>query len=141
MHLVIAISFIAMLLQKIIIAYLFAQFSNSPFHTDHIEGHYQPRCPIHLGYYDLRLVDNMIEQARLAKSYGIQGFCYYFYWFDGKVLMRQPLEQMLADARVDMPFCLMWANENWTRRWDGLPRQILLPLGSLDVPPIHQARR
>ena len=82
-------------------------------------GHYQPHCPIHLGYYDLRTPKVMEEQAKLAKEYGIYGFAYYFYWFDGKPVMEKPLEAMLENSNVDIPFFLLWANENWTRRWDG----------------------
>lgn len=104
----------------------FTEWTNVGKAMPNFKGHHQPHCPVHLGYYDLRLVENMIEQATLAKSYGIHGFCYYFYWFDGKVLMRQPLEQMLGDQRVDMPFCLIWANENWSRRWDGKEDDILI---------------
>lgn len=104
----------------------FTEWTNVGKAQPNFEGHYQPHCPIHVGYYDLRLVENMIEQARLAKAYGINGFCYYFYWFDGKVLMHQPLEQMLSDSRVDMPFCLIWANENWSRRWDGKEDDVLI---------------
>jgi SAM-dependent methyltransferase len=90
------------------------------------DGHYQPHCPIHLGYYDLRIRDTLIEQSKLAKAYGIYGFSYYFYWFAGKVLMELPLQNMLEDKRIDMPFCLTWANENWTRRWDGAENDILI---------------
>lgn len=89
-------------------------------------GHHQPRLPSDLGFYDLRLVENMREQARMAKNYGIYGFAYYFYWFSGKTIMDLPLKQMLEDKSVDMPFCLSWANENWTRRWDGLEDEILI---------------
>lgn len=104
----------------------FTEWTNVGKAAPNFKGHSQPHCPIHLGYYDLRLVENMIEQARLAKAYGIHGFCYYFYWFDSKVLMRQPLEKMLEDPRVDLPFCLIWANENWSRRWDGKEDDILI---------------
>ena len=90
------------------------------------DGHYQPHCPIHLGYYDLRITENMIEQAKLAKNYGISGFAYYVYWFNGKTIMETPLENMLKEPRVDMPFCIAWANENWTRRWDGQEEDILI---------------
>ena len=90
------------------------------------DGHYQPHCPIHLGYYDLRITENMIEQAELAKNYGISGFAYYVYWFNGKTIMEKPLNNMLKEPRVDMPFCIAWANENWTRRWDGQEEDILI---------------
>jgi SAM-dependent methyltransferase len=89
-------------------------------------GHYQPHCPIHLGYYDLRINEILIEQAKLAQDYGIHGFSYYFYWFAGKVLMNLPLQEMLKNKNLNMPFCLTWANENWTRRWDGADNDILI---------------
>ncbi len=89
-------------------------------------GHHQPHCPIHLGYYDLRLPEVMEEQARIARHYGLGGFNYYFYWFAGRTLMEAPLRSMLANPGVDMPFCLTWANENWTRRWDGRDADILI---------------
>lgn len=90
------------------------------------ENHYQPHCPIHLGYYDLRIPEILVEQARLARLYGVAGFSYYFYWFDGKTLMEAPLRSMLERPEVDIPFCLTWANENWTRRWDGKNSEILI---------------
>ena len=89
-------------------------------------GHHQPHCPIHLGYYDLRIPQIMQEQTRLARNYGVSGFAYYFYWFAGQLLMETPLEAMLADREVDLPFCMIWANENWTRRWDGQDQEVLI---------------
>lgn len=90
------------------------------------DDHYQPHCPIHLGYYDLRIIENMIAQAELAKNYGINGFAYYVYWFNGKTIMETPLNNMLKEPKVDIPFCITWANENWTRRWDGKEEDILI---------------
>lgn len=83
------------------------------------EGHYQPRIPAHFGYYDLALPEVMEEQAELAKNYGISSFAYYFYWFNGRPVMEAPLKQMLGNPNVNISFCLTWANEDWTRRWDG----------------------
>ena len=90
------------------------------------DGHYQPHIPADLGYYDLRDSETRIAQAELARKYGIEGFCYYHYWFNGKQLLQQPLQDLLASGKPDFPFCLCWANENWTRRWDGEDQQILM---------------
>jgi lipopolysaccharide biosynthesis protein len=90
------------------------------------KGHYQPHCPVHFGYYDLRIPEVMQEQARVARQYGLGGFAYHFYWFAGRTIMEQPLRGMLSNSRVDMPFFLNWANENWTRRWDGNDSEVLI---------------
>jgi len=104
----------------------FTEWYNVGKALPNFSGHYQPHCPIHLGYYDLRIPETLIEQAKLAKNYGIHGFSYYFYWFAGKVLMDLPLQNMLNNKNLNMPFCLTWANENWTRRWDGAEDDILI---------------
>jgi lipopolysaccharide biosynthesis protein len=89
-------------------------------------GHYQPRCPRDLGFYDLRLPAARDAPASLAKQYGIHGFCYYHYWFNGKVLMEEPMKAVLESKKPDFPFMICWANENWTRAWDGRTRNVLI---------------
>lgn len=89
-------------------------------------GHHQPHIPADLGFYDLRLRETRIAQAELAKRYGISAFCYYHYWFDGKLILEKPLEAILSDQEPDLPFCICWANETWNRRWDGREHEILL---------------
>ncbi|NOR88309.1 MAG: glycosyltransferase, partial [Bacteroidales bacterium] len=88
--------------------------------------HYQPHLPADLGFYDLRIPQIQEQQAELAQQYGIHGFCYYYYNFNGKKLLDLPLNNMLKSEKPDFPFCLCWANENWTRRWDGRDEEVLI---------------
>jgi hypothetical protein len=82
-------------------------------------GHYQPHLPADLGFYDLRTSETREAQAALAREYGISGFCYYHYWFNGRRLLGRPFDEVLESGRPDFPFSLCWANEDWTRAWDG----------------------
>ena len=90
-------------------------------------GHYQPHVPADLGFYDLRIGATRQAQAELARQAGIEAFCYYHYWFDGKRLLERPFNEVLESGRPDFPFCLCWANEPWSRRWDGRGEDVLQP--------------
>jgi lipopolysaccharide biosynthesis protein len=104
----------------------FTEWTNTKKSVPRFENHYQPHEPSDLGYYDLRNLDSLKAQAQLASEYGIYGFCFYHYWFNGKRVLEKPVDTILQNKDYSFPFCLCWANENWTRRWDGNDKEVLL---------------
>lgn len=104
----------------------FTEWTNVTKARPRFPGHYQPHLPADLGFYDLRVPEVRELQAQMAQEAGIYGFCYYHYWFNGKLLMERPLKEVLESGKPNFPFMICWANENWTRAWDGGEKQILI---------------
>ena len=89
-------------------------------------GHYQPRLPADLGFYDLRVAETRLAQAELAKQYGIYGFCYWHYWFGGKQILERPLQDVIKLGEPNLPICVAWANQTWQGTWHGLSSKKIL---------------
>jgi len=104
----------------------FTEWTNTKKEKPRFKGHNQPHTPYAKEYYDLSDLNSLKRQVELAKQYGLSGFCFYHYWFEGKLLLEKPIENLLKDKTIDFPFCLSWANENWTRRWDGKDKEVLI---------------
>ena len=104
----------------------FTEWTNIARGLPRFAGHYQPRIPRDLGHYRLEGTSVLRQQAEMARAAGLDGFVFYFYWFNGERLLDGPLEALLGDPSIELPFCLMWANENWSRRWDGSEEDVLI---------------
>lgn len=107
----------------------FTEWTNVVTGKPRFHGHGQPHLPGDLGFYDLRVSETRQQQAALARSAGIEAFCYYHYWFQGKRLLHAPFDAVRASGEPDFPFCLCWANETWSRTWSGREHDVLISQG------------
>lgn len=103
----------------------FTEWTNAAKARPLYPGHYQPRLPADLGFYDLRVPETRDQQARLGMDYGLESFCYYHYWFGGKQLLERPLQDVVRAGKPDFGFCVCWANQTWTGIWHGCPDRVL----------------
>ncbi len=118
----------------------FTEWRNVSAARPRFRGHHQPHQPADLGFYDLRLPEVRAAQAEMAEKAGLHGFCYYHYWFSGRRVLNRPFDEVLASGAPDFPFMLAWANENWTRAWDGGAHQLLLQQSYSDADTKAHAR-
>src|SRR5664279_3639556 len=105
----------------------FTEWTNVSRGRPLFRGHYQPHLPADLGFYDLRVPETRAHQATLAREAGLTGFIYFHYWFNGRRLLDTPVNEILRLKQPDYPFCLCWANEPWSRNWDGQNQAVLMP--------------
>ncbi len=117
----------------------FTEWTNTTKALPRYLGHYQPRMPADLGFYNLENVDVIAKQADLAARGGIYGFCIHYYWFSGRKVLDKPLSLILSNPQINIRFCINWANENWTRRWDGRRGTVLLKQDYNDQDPTRFA--
>lgn len=118
----------------------FTEWANVVRASPRFRGHYQPHLPADLGFYDLRLAETREAQAKMARAAGLHGFCYYHYWFSGRRVLNAPFDAVLSSGDPNFPFMLCWANENWTRAWDGGTSEILLRQSYTDGDAVAHAR-
>ena len=104
----------------------FTEWSNVTNARQLFRGQLQPRVPADLGYYDLRVPETRAAQAQLASNHGVEGFCYWHYWFAGRRVLERPFTEVLASGEPRFPFCLGWANDSWTGIWHGSPDRVLI---------------
>lgn len=104
----------------------FTEWTNVKSAKPLYKGHYQPKVPCAENYYDLSRVETLVKQVELATRYGVDGFCFYHYWFEGKKLLEKPMELLLTHPEIHTSYCLSWANETWSRRWNGEEKKILI---------------
>ena len=104
----------------------FTEWTNVKKATPLYKGHEQPAVPLNENYYDLSKKETINWQAELAKKYGVSGFVYFHYWYEGRKLLEKPCEVLLDSPEIDLNYCFCWANHSWTRAWDAKNHEILV---------------